>query len=288
MQPLVVIPHTLSEITGPQFNENDVSPQVFDLTKQHKGEPLGERIVLSGRVLDEDARPIAHTLVEVWQANAAGRYLHDKDRHDAPIDPNFTGVGRAFTDQDGRYRFLTIKPGAYPWNNSLNGWRPAHIHFSLFGPAWATRLITQMYFPGDPLLALDPIFHSVSDEGARRRLVSTYDPELSQHERQVLHHVLPAEGVALTWLAGHLGLPKSTTSVLVKSLAGRGYVERSRDPGDERRLAIRLTDKGRQVVEADTVLRPDALAKAMAKLDARTRAALLEGLEKLATAAESS
>ena len=174
-QPLVVIPHTLSEVTGPQFDENDVSPQVFDLTRQHKGEPLGERIVLSGRVLDEDARPIAHTLVEVWQANAAGRYLHGCDQHNAPLDPNFSGCGHTLTDAEGNYRFITIKPGCYPWRNHYNAWRPAHIHFSLFGPAFATRLVTQMYFPGDPLLSSDPIYNGTADGQARERLIAIFD-----------------------------------------------------------------------------------------------------------------
>jgi len=183
LRPPLRIEQGLSEITGPGFSPGGQG--VADLTRAGTagtGEALGQRIVVTGRLLDGGGRPVPHSLVEVWQCNAAGRYLHDKDRHDAPLDPNFAGVGRAFTDQDGQYRFLTVKPGAYPWNNSPNGWRPAHIHFSLFGPAWATRLITQMYFPGDPLLALDPIFHSVSDEAARRRLVSTYDPQLSQPE----------------------------------------------------------------------------------------------------------
>jgi protocatechuate 3,4-dioxygenase beta subunit len=183
-QPLVTIPVTLSEITGPAFPREMVSPKAFDLTRQHKGEPLGERIVVSGRVVDEDGRPIRNTLVEIWQANAAGRYLHKNDQHNAPLDPNFTGEGRTFTDEDGRYTFVTIRPGAYPWKNHYNAWRPQHIHFSLFGPAFATRLVTQMYFPGDPLLEFDPIFHSVPDEAARRRLISSFDwlstePDLS-------------------------------------------------------------------------------------------------------------
>jgi protocatechuate 3,4-dioxygenase, beta subunit len=173
--PLIPIPVTLSEITGPSFPKNIVSQNAFDLTRQHKGEPLGERIAVSGRVVDEDGRPIRHTLVEIWQANAAGRYLHKNDQHDAPLDPNFTGEGRTFTDDDGRYRFITVRPGAYPWKNHYNAWRPQHVHFSLFGPAFATRLVTQMYFPGDPLLEFDPIFHSVSEEAARRRLISSFD-----------------------------------------------------------------------------------------------------------------
>jgi len=183
-QPLISIPVTLSEITGPAFPKEIVSPEAFDLTRQHKGQPLGERIAVSGRVIDEDGRPIRNTLVEIWQANAAGRYLHKNDQHDAPLDPNFTGEGHTFTDDDGRYRFITIRPGAYPWKNHYNAWRPQHIHFSLFGPAFATRLVTQMYFPGDPLLEFDPIFHSVPDEAARRRMISSFDwlstePDLS-------------------------------------------------------------------------------------------------------------
>ncbi|HXH66577.1 MAG TPA: protocatechuate 3,4-dioxygenase subunit beta [Candidatus Limnocylindrales bacterium] len=174
-QPLIPIPVTLSEITGPSFPKEVVPPKAFDLTCQRKGEPLGERIAVSGRVLDEDGRPIRNTLVEIWQANAAGRYLHKNDQHNAPLDPNFAGEGRAFTDEDGRYRFITIRPGAYPWKNHYNAWRPQHIHFSLFGPAFATRLVTQMYFPGDPLLEFDPIFHSVPDEAARRRLIASFD-----------------------------------------------------------------------------------------------------------------
>ena len=183
-QPLVAIPVTLSEITGPAFPREIASPNAFDLTRQHKGEPLGERIEVGGRVVDEDGRPVRHTLVEIWQANAAGRYLHKNDQHNAPLDPNFAGEGRTSTDHDGRYRFITIRPGAYPWKNHYNAWRPQHIHFSLFGPAFATRLVTQMYFPGDPLLEFDPIFHSVPDEAARRRLISSFDwlstePDLS-------------------------------------------------------------------------------------------------------------
>jgi protocatechuate 3,4-dioxygenase, beta subunit len=174
-QPLVSLPDTLSEITGPAFPRNIVAPQAFDLTRQHKGEPLGQRIVVSGRVMDEDGRPVGDSLVEIWQANAAGRYLHKRDQHDAPLDPNFTGVGQTLTNAQGEYRFVTIRPGAYPWRNHPNAWRPQHIHFSLFGPAFATRLVTQMYFPGDPLLEFDPIFHSVTDEAARNSLISNFD-----------------------------------------------------------------------------------------------------------------
>jgi protocatechuate 3,4-dioxygenase beta subunit len=181
-QPLVVLPHTLSELTAPLFGHGDIKPTDSDLTKQHKGEPLGERIVVSGRVLDENGRPQPGILVEIWQANAAGRYNHRVDQHDAPIDPNFTGAGRFLTDAEGRYRFMTIRPGEYPWRNHYNAWRPAHIHFSLFGPAIVTRLITQMYFPGDPLLDYDPMFTCVADEKARKRLVSLLDWETTLPE----------------------------------------------------------------------------------------------------------
>jgi protocatechuate 3,4-dioxygenase beta subunit len=172
---LVRLPHTLSEVTGPTFGPETVDVAACDLTRQHAGEPLGERIVVGGRLLDEDGRPLRGTLVEAWQANAAGRYLHAVDQHDAPLDPNFTGCGQALTDDDGRYRFVTIRPGAYPWGNHKNAWRPAHIHFSVFGPAFATRLVTQMYFPGDPLLPYDPIFNCTADESARQRLISEFD-----------------------------------------------------------------------------------------------------------------
>jgi len=174
-QPLVRIPQTLTERTGPQFELSEIAATIVDLTRQHKGAPVGERIIVSGRVLDEDGRPVMHSLVELWQANAAGRYLHPGDQHDAPLDPNFTGAGHALTDETGRYHFVTIKPGSYPWRNHQNAWRPAHIHFSLFGPAFATRLVTQMYFPGDPLLAFDPIYNCTADEEARRRLIAHFD-----------------------------------------------------------------------------------------------------------------
>jgi protocatechuate 3,4-dioxygenase, beta subunit len=179
-QPLIFLPHTLSEVTGPVFGHNEISAADSDLTHQHAGEPLGERIILTGRVLDDEGRPVPHTLVEIWQANAAGRYRHKKDGHSAPLDPNFTGAGRVLTDANGQYRFITIKPGAYPWENSDNAWRPAHIHFSLFGPAFVTRVVTQMYFPGDPLLPYDPILHSIPDEKARQRLISKFDFEITQ------------------------------------------------------------------------------------------------------------
>lgn len=176
-KPLIFLPHTLSEVTGPVYGHDKVKPTDSDLTQQHAGEPLGERIVVSGRVLDEDGRPVPRTLVEIWQTNSTGRYRHEADQHHAPIDPNFTGAGRAITDDDGRYRFVTIKPGAYPWRNHHNAWRPPHIHFSLFGPSFLTRLVTQMYFEGDPLLRLDPIFNSVAEPAARERMISGFDLE---------------------------------------------------------------------------------------------------------------
>jgi protocatechuate 3,4-dioxygenase beta subunit len=148
-----------------------------DLTKQHEGEAIGQRIVVHGRVLDSDGRPVPGTLLEVWQANAGGRYRHAKDNWPAPLDPNFTGLGRTVTDSLGRYEFTTIKPGAYPWGNHHNAWRPAHIHFSLFGRAFTQRLVTQMYFPDDPLFAYDPIWNAIPDERARQRLVSRFDLE---------------------------------------------------------------------------------------------------------------
>jgi protocatechuate 3,4-dioxygenase beta subunit len=174
-KPLVYMPHTLTEVTGPTFGKETIDSKACDLTHQHVGEPLGERIIVSGRVIDEDGRAIPHTLIEIWQANAAGRYLHKVDQHNAPLDPNFTGCGHTLTDGEGRYRFVTIRPGAYPWGNHPNAWRPAHIHFSLFGPAFATRLVTQMFFPGDVLLPFDPIFNCTADEQARNRLISVFD-----------------------------------------------------------------------------------------------------------------
>jgi protocatechuate 3,4-dioxygenase beta subunit len=170
------------ELWAPVFGARDVGPLEADLTIQHRGEPLGERIVVTGRVVDGDGRPVRSQLVEVWQANAAGRYVHQRDQHPAPLDPNFTGMGRCLTDDDGGYRFTTIKPGAYPWRNHLNAWRPAHIHFSLFGTEFTQRMISQMYFPGDPLLPLDPIYQSVVDPAARERLVATYDHGVTEPE----------------------------------------------------------------------------------------------------------
>jgi len=176
-RPLVPLAHTLTEVTGPVFGYGDVKPTDSDLTRQHEGDPIGERIVVSGRLLDDNSRPVAHALIELWQANAAGRYRHAVDDHDAPLDPNFTGTGRVLTDAEGRYRFTTIKPGAYPWRNHYNAWRPAHLHLSVFGIGLAQRLVTQMYFPGDPLIPYDPMVTSIPDEKARTRLVSAFDWE---------------------------------------------------------------------------------------------------------------
>jgi protocatechuate 3,4-dioxygenase beta subunit len=174
-KPLVVLPHTLSEVTGPMFGHDKVGANDHDLTRQHAGEPLGERIIVGGKVMDEDGRPVPNTLIELWQCNAAGRYNHIVDQHQAPLDPNFTGTGRAMSDAEGNYKFVTVKPGAYPWGNHANAWRPAHIHFSLFGPSFLTRLVTQMYFPGDPLLPLDPIFNCVDDPKARDTMIANFD-----------------------------------------------------------------------------------------------------------------
>jgi protocatechuate 3,4-dioxygenase, beta subunit len=177
LQALVKIPQTLSEVTGPLFGRDGMHRDECDLTRQPGGEAIGQRIAVTGRVLDENGRPVTNTLLEVWQANAAGRYLHKWDQHNAPLDPNFSGHGHMLTDDQGRYRFLTIRPGSYPWGNHYNAWRPAHIHFSLFGPAIATRLVTQMYFPGDSMLEFDPIFNCTADAKARNRLISTFDWE---------------------------------------------------------------------------------------------------------------
>ena len=182
-KPLVPLPETLSELTGPVFGHEAVQPLDNDLTRNGavNGAPLGEHIVVAGRVLDENGRPVPNTLIEVWQANAAGRYIHRADQHNAPLDPNFFGAGRCVTDADGGYRFMSIKPGCYPWENHNKAFRPAHIHFSLFGRCFLTRLVTQMYFPGDPLLPIDPIFMGIPDEAARGRLISKYSLDLTEH-----------------------------------------------------------------------------------------------------------
>jgi protocatechuate 3,4-dioxygenase beta subunit len=180
MAPIPLL-HTPSELSGPLYGHSAICETDNDLTRQHAADPVGERIILAGRVMDEDGRPIPHTLIELWQANAAGRYRHALDNHPAPLDPNFSGAGRTLTDTEGNYRFVSIKPGAYPWRNHRNAWRPAHIHFSLFGPCFITRLITQMYFPNDPLMPFDPISQSIP-ECARARLISRWDPDLTEPE----------------------------------------------------------------------------------------------------------
>jgi len=181
-RPLAARPEDFRDLQSPVYGHGDLGELDNDLTRQHDGEPLGERIIVTGRLLEEDGRPVRNALIEVWQANAAGRYRHDRDRHPAPLDPNFTGAGRTLTDNDGRYAFVTVKPGAYPWQNHPNAWRPAHIHFSVFGRTFSSRLVTQMYFPGDPLFEFDPIFQSVRDERARARLVAELDLALTEPE----------------------------------------------------------------------------------------------------------
>lgn len=182
--PLVEVPLTLSELTGPGPGVSRVVPEDADLTRNAGtgGEALGQRIIVTGRVLDEHGAPVPDTLIEIWQANAAGRYAHRSDGWAAPLDPHFLGIGRCRTDKMGVYRFLTIRPGAYPWRNHENAWRPAHIHASLLGPSVVSRLVTQMYFPDDPLLALDPIFNAVPSAAARHRLIATYDHAVTEHE----------------------------------------------------------------------------------------------------------
>jgi protocatechuate 3,4-dioxygenase, beta subunit len=178
---LIPVKHTLSEMTGPVYGQEAIQKFDHDLTKNAivSGEPLGERIIVAGKVMSENGNPVANTLIEIWQANAAGRYIHKSDQHNAPLDPNFFGGGRCLTDREGNYKFLTIKPGAYPWGNHPNAWRPNHIHFSLFGDHIASRLVTQMYFPGDPLFQYDPIFNSVQEK-YRNLLISKFNPDLTQ------------------------------------------------------------------------------------------------------------
>ena len=180
VKPLVLVPHTLSELTGPVYGHEAVRETDGDLTKQHAAEPLGERIIVHGHVRDEDGRGVPNSLVEIWQANSCGRYVHVRDQHPAPLDPNFTGAGRTVSDASGYYRFVSIKPGAYPWGNHHNAWRPAHIHLSVFGHSFVSRLVTQMYFPNDPLFPFDPIFSSVTDEKARLRMVSEFDLDVTE------------------------------------------------------------------------------------------------------------
>jgi protocatechuate 3,4-dioxygenase, beta subunit len=190
-----------AELVAPVFGHSDVDPLEADLTIQAGGEPIGERITVRGRLLDGDGRPVVHQLVEIWQANAGGRYIHKSDQHPSPIDPHFTGVGRCLTNDDGGYTFTTIKPGPYPWSNHHNAWRPAHIHFSLFGNEFTQRLVTQMYFPGDPLFALDPIYQSIADQDARDRLVAAYDHDESVHEWSLGYRWdIVLTGAHATWL----------------------------------------------------------------------------------------
>ncbi|GAA1960322.1 protocatechuate 3,4-dioxygenase subunit beta [Microbacterium deminutum] len=179
--PRLVDPETI-ELFSPAYGQRDVAALESDLTLQHRGEPQGERITVTGRLLDSWGRPLANQLVEIWQANAAGRYIHQRDQHPAPLDPHFTGAGRTVTNDHGEYFFTTIKPGPYPWKNHINAWRPAHIHFSLFGTGFTQRIVTQMYFPGDPLFALDPIYNTIRSQQDRERLISTYDHDLTVPE----------------------------------------------------------------------------------------------------------
>ncbi|MFF7415359.1 protocatechuate 3,4-dioxygenase subunit beta [Streptomyces lydicus] len=204
-QPLVAIDTAqdpeLIELHSPAFGERDITEIYNDLTRQHRGEPVGERITVSGRLLDRGGRAVRSQLIEIWQANSAGRYAHQREQHDAPLDPNFTGVGRALTDTEGRYHFTTIQPGPYPWPNHVNAWRPAHIHFSVFGTAFSQRLVTQMYFPNDPLFPYDPILQSVTDDAARQRLVATYYHSLSMPEFSLGYHWdIVLDGPAATWM----------------------------------------------------------------------------------------
>ena len=179
LRPLLRLPQTAAVLSGPVFGHATVTPADSNLTTRHAAEPIGERLIVCGCVRDDRGRPVPGALIELWQANAAGRYRHARDTHAAPLDPNFDGCGRAITNAAGEYRFVTLRPGAYPWGNHANAWRPAHIHFSLFGAGLLSRLVTQMYFPGDPLLPLDPIFMGTPDAAARERLVARFDPAAS-------------------------------------------------------------------------------------------------------------
>ncbi|MFD5517999.1 protocatechuate 3,4-dioxygenase subunit beta [Streptomyces sp. NPDC127066] len=203
-QPLVAVsggdPETV-ELSGPVFGVTDITEVDNDLTLQHRGEPIGERITVSGRLLDREGRPVRGQLIEIWQANAAGRYAHLREQHPAPLDPNFTGVGRTLTDDQGQYAFTTVRPGPYPWGNHTNAWRPAHIHFSVFGSAFTQRLVTQMYFPGDPLFPYDPILRSVTDPAARDRLIAAYDHDLSRPEFSMGYEWdIVLDGPSATWI----------------------------------------------------------------------------------------
>jgi protocatechuate 3,4-dioxygenase beta subunit len=195
--PKLVDPETI-ELFSPAFGQRDVAAIESDLTLQHTGEPQGERITVQGRLLDSWGRPLRNQLIELWQANAAGRYIHQRDQHPAPLDPNFTGAGRAITDDDGVYRFTTIKPGAYPWKNHVNAWRPAHIHFSVFGSSFTQRIVTQMYFPGDPLFPLDPIYNTIRSQ--KDRLIGLYDHDLTVPEFSMGYRFdIVVDGPDATW-----------------------------------------------------------------------------------------
>ena len=187
-QPAVALEPAAAELSGPRFDRTLLFPNHDDMTRQTGNMPLGERIIVGGRVLDENGDPLSDTLIEIWQCNASGRYHHEADQHDAPLDPNFRGFGRVMTDAKGRYRFTTVKPGAYPWRNHPNAWRPAHIHFSVFGQTMLERLITQMYFPGDPLLGYDPIFNSVPTDRAREQMIAHFDLETTRPEFALGYH----------------------------------------------------------------------------------------------------
>ncbi|MCH2387201.1 MAG: protocatechuate 3,4-dioxygenase subunit beta [Opitutales bacterium] len=177
----IIVPQTITELTGPKFNPSMLPEDSYDLTNnsRNSGEPIGERLIVAGRVLDENGVPISGVMVEIWQANSAGKYTDREDQHHAAVDPNFLGAGRTITDEDGWYRFITIRPGAYPWGNHANAWRPHHIHFSILGKNIMTRLVTQMYFEGDPLLPFDPIYNAAPDD-ARTRLIAAFSLDLTE------------------------------------------------------------------------------------------------------------
>ena len=203
--PRLVDPETI-ELFSPAFGQRDVAAIESDLTLQHTGEPQGERMTIEGYVKDSWGRPVASQLVEIWQANAAGRYIHQRDQHPAPLDPNFTGAGRVVTDANGYYKFTTIKPGPYPWKNHINAWRPAHIHFSIFGSAFTQRIVTQSYFPGDPLFALDPIYNTIRDQKDRDRLIATYDHDLTVPEFSMGYRWdIVVDGPDATWTESEEG-----------------------------------------------------------------------------------
>jgi len=197
--PKLVDPETI-ELYSPAFGQRDVAALEADLTLQSTGEPQGERMTVQGRLLDSWGRPLTGQLVEIWQANAAGRYIHQRDQHPAPLDPHFVGAGRVVTNDDGEYKFTTIKPGAYPWKNHVNAWRPAHIHFSVFGTGFTQRLVTQMYFPGDPLFPLDPIYNTIWRQKDRDALVGLYDHDLSVPEFSMGYRFdIVVDGPDATW-----------------------------------------------------------------------------------------